>query len=925
MSEKQKERRSGMILVVLLVFSALFLTAIPANAAIFEVTNSSELVEALGKAQNGDQMYLEAGNYSSITVSKSGIKIIGKSADKVIFDNDGDNIELKAEGCVLQDVTVINSPKGVEIEADNCEIRGCVFEGLTHSTGIYVKGNNLLFENNVVTNATGKFFAVYGLWNGGTYKNNLFINNDCAALSLYINSENNIVSNNNFINNKHGLHLWGPGAGNRIYLNNFIGNTDDVKETEVSSTVYWTSDEQISYMHDENQFSSYLGNYWDDYDCGDNDNNGILDSPYELSSSLGVDQQPLLLEFENYIVQNGSFVDLLPVDFQTSSSLTAQQPNIVKVTIKNAGDLSSGYCKVLLLDENNVIDSQILSSIEPGNTSVVAYTLLPTEGYHSLTVRVDSENVVNESNENNNEISKTVAVDSVSIDENWHQFHKDVQHTGFYPGQAPSTSEILWISDSIDAVHDSSPVVADGKVFVNTGIGNPDDPTGGGEESQIVALDMYTGEFAGSYGPGSTFYGSWASPCFYEGNVSCARPDSVIGGNMIVNGKVYVGDFDGYHYHCYYESNGTEIWSFPVEGKAMSTPAYSDGRVYLTSLTSSGYNSGGYVYCIDAETSEEIWRISTRDDATGTPSIYNDIIYATTYNWDGDGEIYAIDKNDGTIIWQNDIMRTNSCPAVAYGNVYVSGGCFGWSKIQTYCFNAITGELVWETPDGWAGIGGWTNSPVVADGKVYIGYPDDAYGYKGTFCLDAFTGKTIWKYQGGGSAPAISDGILYTIGIDGKVYAFGNLTDVILPVANFESNVTYGQAPLTVAFVDTSINATSWKWDFESDGVLDSTDQNPQYTYTVPGVYAVTLNVSNAIGSDIETKVEYITVGEWNPWNDPDSDSGAIITNSELQHAIYCWQTGEHAPYTDEIIINARMQALVYYWLEQADMPNGVE
>ncbi|WP_406657120.1 hypothetical protein V7O62_00820 [Methanolobus sp. ZRKC2] len=65
--------------------------------------------------------------------------------------------------------------------------------------------------------------------------------------------------------------------------------------------------------------------------------------------------------------------------------------------------------------------------------------------------------------------------------------------------------------------------------------------------------------------------------------------------------------------------------------------------------------------------------------------------------------------------------------------------------------------------------------------------------------------------------------------------------------------------------------------------------------------------------------------GDWNPWNDPDSDSGAIITNSELQHAIYCWQTGEKAPYTDEVISNSRMQALVHFWLEQTDMPDGVE
>lgn len=81
------------------------------------------------------------------------------------------------------------------------------------------------------------------------------------------------------------------------------------------------------------------------------------------------------------------------------------------------------------------------------------------------------------------------------------------------------------------------------------------------------------------------------------------------------------------------------------------------------------------------------------------------------------------------------------------------------------------------------------------------------------------------------------------------------------PTAAFSGTPLSGNAPLTVAFTDESTGApTSWAWDFDNDGTTDSTDQNPSYIYTTPGIYIVKLTVSNAIGSDDETKTNYITV-----------------------------------------------------------------
>ncbi|AKB51197.1 cell surface protein [Methanosarcina barkeri str. Wiesmoor] len=83
------------------------------------------------------------------------------------------------------------------------------------------------------------------------------------------------------------------------------------------------------------------------------------------------------------------------------------------------------------------------------------------------------------------------------------------------------------------------------------------------------------------------------------------------------------------------------------------------------------------------------------------------------------------------------------------------------------------------------------------------------------------------------------------------------------PVANFTANVTTGTAPMTVEFTDISTGSpTGWQWDFNDDGIIDSTEQNPIYTYSTVGNYTVNLTVVNADGNDSEVKTEYIVVSE---------------------------------------------------------------
>lgn len=80
---------------------------------------------------------------------------------------------------------------------------------------------------------------------------------------------------------------------------------------------------------------------------------------------------------------------------------------------------------------------------------------------------------------------------------------------------------------------------------------------------------------------------------------------------------------------------------------------------------------------------------------------------------------------------------------------------------------------------------------------------------------------------------------------------------------DFTGTPTRGASPLAVQFtgIGTSGNPggiLAWAWDFDNDGVVDSTLQSPLHTYTQCGDYTVTLNMVDALGTYTVTKQNYI-------------------------------------------------------------------
>jgi PKD repeat protein len=104
--------------------------------------------------------------------------------------------------------------------------------------------------------------------------------------------------------------------------------------------------------------------------------------------------------------------------------------------------------------------------------------------------------------------------------------------------------------------------------------------------------------------------------------------------------------------------------------------------------------------------------------------------------------------------------------------------------------------------------------------------------------------------------------------------------------ASFSGTPLKGLSPLTVNFKDESTpshgeSLVSLAWDFNNDGIIDSTSQNPTYTYTEIGKHTVRLTVTDSSGdTNTMIKNDYISV-------EKDSDGDGIYDSEDNCPSVY--------------------------------------
>jgi len=136
--------------------------------------------------------------------------------------------------------------------------------------------------------------------------------------------------------------------------------------------------------------------------------------------------------------------------------------------------------------------------------------------------------------------------------------------------------------------------------------------------------------------------------------------------------------------------------------------------------------------------------------------------------------------------------------------------------------------------------------------------------------------------------------------------------DSLAPRGAFSADTTSGCAPLEIAFTDeTASDVSVWIWDF-GDGIGSSEEQNPIYTYDVPGLYSVSLTVAGIGDSATVTKDEYIEVIGLptaafdidNPLGCDETGDGTTIQFTDASDGVLTaseWDFGDGSPVSTEL------------------------
>ena len=206
-------------------------------------------------------------------------------------------------------------------------------------------------------------------------------------------------------------------------------------------------------------------------------------------------------------------------------------------------------------------------------------------------------------------------------------------------------------------------------------------------------------------------------------------------------------------------------------------------------------------------------------------------------------------------------------PAVTLGN---NSSFSFWAKSITDQYGLERFNVLLSTTNNT-----YTSFTVKLSGNNYIQAPTEWTQY--TYDLSAYDGRTVYV-----AIQCVSND------------AFAFMIDDILisseysePEAEFTADNTTVEAGATVNFTDQStMMPTSWSWTFDGGTPATSTQQNPSVVYETPGTYSVSLTVTNAQGTDTETKTGYITVTrasevivEWNfPTTSADATADGGIT-----------------------------------------------
>ncbi|MCK5080213.1 MAG: PKD domain-containing protein, partial [Bacteroidales bacterium] len=138
---------------------------------------------------------------------------------------------------------------------------------------------------------------------------------------------------------------------------------------------------------------------------------------------------------------------------------------------------------------------------------------------------------------------------------------------------------------------------------------------------------------------------------------------------------------------------------------------------------------------------------------------------------------------------------------------------------------------------------------------------------------------------------------------DELMYSIVDFFDLYDPQADFMADTTFIEEGDTIQFTDLSGNdPTSWEWQFEGGAPATSSNQNPAVIYNPPGLYDVTLIVTNEYGTDTLTIEDYITVDPETGFKTHKIDEIIIFPNPINSQPVIEFCLGSNTPVTISIL-----------------------
>jgi PKD repeat protein len=343
-------------------------------------------------------------------------------------------------------------------------------------------------------------------------------------------------------------------------------------------------------------------------------------------------------------------------------------------------------------------------------------------------------------------------------------------------------------------------------------------------------------------------------------------------------------------------------------------------------------------------------------------SFTNTSVGATSYAWNFGDSSNSTDE-DPVHTYQNNgtytvtLAATNNCgttifeqtvtvvtPPTAGFNFSGSSGCTPYTVQFFNASSANTTSLLWDFPGGEPSssteenpVVTWNNAGVyevtltafnaagsntsvatitVAAAPV-AGFDYQANGLAVTFTNTSTNGVSYsWNF-GDGSDASTEANPVHTYSSNGTYVVTLSVTNECgtvtvsqtitiegsAPVPAIGADQQSGCIPLTVQFTDQSGgNPNSWNWTFSGGTPTSSTAQNPQVVYTTPGVYDVTLEVSNGFGSNTLTFPAYVTV-QGAPsagFTYSAVQNTVTFTNSSQDATSFSWNFGDNQSSTEQ-------------------------